>query len=205
MDEEKILAKFKNRQPSVLGMERLSRFAVLLPLIKMGDGLHVLFEVRAEHLKKQPGEICFPGGRIERTDKDAQAAAIRETAEELRIDGSMIRDVVPLDYVVSSYGNRVVFPYAGFLPHTEFHPNSDEVKKLFTVPLSYLAETEPECYRLQFKVEPDQDFPFHLIRGGKAYKWNTHKMDEYFYYYKDYVIWGLTASILKNFLDTVKR
>lgn len=201
LNEAFIIEKLKKREPSVFGMDRLSQFAVLLPLVQKGDGLHVLFEVRSRQLRKQPGEICFPGGRIETTDKNPMEAAIRETTEELCIDASVIRDVFPLDYVVSSYGRRAIFPFAGFLPDAPFHPNPGEVEEVFTVPLSHFAKIAPECYRIEFKVEPDQDFPFHLIQGGKSYKWNSQQMDEYFYYYGEYVIWGLTAGILKNFMD----
>ncbi|WP_018663226.1 NUDIX hydrolase [Heyndrickxia acidiproducens] len=204
MNQEEIVNLFQSRQPSIQGLEGLQKFAVLLPLVRVNGELEVLFEVRSEHLRKQPGEICFPGGKIERTDETPGAAAIRETAEELQIDQKAVTRLLPLDYVVSSFGNRVVYPYFGFLEHSEFHPNPDEVEEIFTIPLAYLMKIEPECYRLQFHVEPEQAFPFHLIRGGKAYKWNTQQMTEYFYYYGDYVIWGLTAGILKNFIDILK-
>ncbi len=76
-------AKFKNRQPGILDQENNFRSAVLLPLVNYENNVCLLFEKRASDLHKQPGEICFPGGSIEKTDQDEAAAAIRETCEEL--------------------------------------------------------------------------------------------------------------------------
>ncbi|NEU34154.1 CoA pyrophosphatase, partial [bacterium LRH843] len=64
-------------------MDEFLQFAVLVPLVQKQDELHVLFEVRAHHLRRQPGEICFPGGKIEPNDSTPQDAAVRETTEEL--------------------------------------------------------------------------------------------------------------------------
>ncbi|HWO97807.1 MAG TPA: coenzyme A pyrophosphatase, partial [Bacillus sp. (in: firmicutes)] len=82
-------------------------------------------------------------------------------------------------------------------------PNPAEVAEIFTVPLSFFEKSEPERYTIRFKTEPEQGFPFHLIAGGANYNWQTRTMDEYFYFYEDKVIWGLTARILKHFLDII--
>ena len=58
--------------------------AVLIPVIMKADGYHILYEVRAAKLRTQPGEICFPGGRIE-PGEDPGEAAVREAMEELLI------------------------------------------------------------------------------------------------------------------------
>ena len=73
----------------------------MLPLIEINNETHVLFEVRSLNLRRQPGEICFPGGKIEQDDVDQRQCAIRETSEELGIHESDIENVIPLDYMLN--------------------------------------------------------------------------------------------------------
>src|SRR5881394_4216391 len=96
--------KLKDRTPSILGEENFAKYAILLPLIQKEDGIHVLFEVRSLELRRQPGEICFPGGRIDLQDKDEKTAAIRETMEELGLKKEDITGVFPLDILLSPFG-----------------------------------------------------------------------------------------------------
>ena len=103
MKEELIagIQRIKNNQPHVLGHKNFQSYAVLLPLIKINQDIHIIFEKRAEHLRRQPGEICFPGGRIEKGQEDSQTAAIREATEELQINKKDIKLIGPLDFFVS--------------------------------------------------------------------------------------------------------
>jgi peroxisomal coenzyme A diphosphatase NUDT7 len=203
MNIEKWITKLHNRTPSILGSAHFSKYAVLVPLIEKNNEIHVLFEVRALDLRRQPGEICFPGGRIDETDKDEQHTAVRETSEELGVAENSIKHVFPLDYMISPFG-IIIYPYVGMIEHPDrMKPNPSEVGEVFTIPLSFLKETNPDEYKINFKVEPEQNFPFDLIAGGENYHWQTRTMDEYFYYYEDKVIWGLTARILKHFLEIV--
>ena len=80
--------------PKRIGKEKETSFAVLIPLIKKEDGYHVLFEVRARHLNKQPGEVCFPGGKVE-PGETTYEAAVRETTEELFIQREHIESSGP--------------------------------------------------------------------------------------------------------------
>ncbi|WP_054711673.1 CoA pyrophosphatase [Bacillus sp. JCM 19041] len=70
--------------------------AVLLPLVLIEQELHVLFQVRALTLNAQPGETCFPGGRIDSGDDSPEAAAVREFTEEFGIAGSLVSVLAPL-------------------------------------------------------------------------------------------------------------
>ncbi|WP_066295130.1 NUDIX hydrolase [Bacillus sp. FJAT-29937] len=205
MDLQKIVNKLKNRTPSILGSEEFSKYAILIPLIQMEDDIHLLFEVRSLQLRRQPGEVCFPGGRVDRMDRDEKHTAIRETSEELGIREDHIHHVFPLDYMISPFGT-IIYPYVGHISNPEMiNINRSEVKETFTVPLSYLKKTEPETFQIRFRVEPEKDFPFNQIIGGEKYDWQTRKMDECFYYYEDKVIWGLTARILKHFIEILNR
>ncbi len=206
MDWNKVTNQLKERKPQIIDSESYAKFAVLLPLIKVENELHVLFEVRALELRRQPGEICFPGGKVDKTDKNEKAAAIRETMEELGITEQEIQDVTPLDYVVSPFGT-IIYPYFGTIT-TELDnlkPNDAEVGELFTTPLSYLQKVEPDIYSIKCKMEPEQNFPFHAIPGGANYEWQARNMEEHFYYYGDKVIWGLTARILHHFLQLLRK
>lgn len=204
MNSEAIVNKVKDYTPSILGDEEFSKYAVLLPLIQKENDIHILFEVRSHKLRRQPGEICFPGGRIDKQDQSVQAAAIRETREELGISNDQISNVSALDYLVSPFG-MIVYPHMAFINHHEsIVPNHAEVEEVFSVPLSFFLETKPAIYHVNVSVKPEENFPFDLIIGGKDYQWRSGKVDEYFYVYEDKVIWGLTARFLARFVELIK-
>ncbi len=203
MDASRIIAKLENRMPTILGMEQFSRFGILVPLIEKQGELHVLFEVRALDLRRQPGEICFPGGRVEKTDADEKETAIRETSEELGITSESIQQVQALDYIVSQFGT-IIYPYVGFVDESlELRPNPSEVAEVFTVPLSFFQRTEPDIHNIHFRVEPEHNFPYDAIIGGENYNWQTREMEEHFYYYEDRVIWGLTAKVIYHLVHVL--
>ncbi|GEN31759.1 8-oxo-dGTP pyrophosphatase MutT (NUDIX family) [Cerasibacillus quisquiliarum] len=204
MNAVNIIEQLKKRKRSMIGEEQLKKSAVLIPLIEKKDGIHILFEVRSMILRSQPGDICFPGGRKDREDPSPLHCAIRETSEELGVNASDIKDVAPLDYFIPDMG-RIIYPFVGRI--TENHklkPNRTEVAEVFTVPLDYFLNTEPKKYKVNLQVIPEKNFPYHLITGGKDYQWRTPKIDELFYQYDNRVIWGLTARILKHFIDLIK-
>lgn len=204
MELDHVLAKIKNHHPFILGSENYSKYAVLLPLILKNDEIHILFEVRSLKLRRQPGEICFPGGRIDEQDKDEISAAIRETVEELGIREEHITNVCPLDFLVSPFG-MIVYPFTGVINVKTITPNPSEVEEIFSVPLSYFLQTEPKVYQVYFKAEPEKDFPYDLVVGGQNYNWRTRHMEEYFYLYENRVIWGLTARIISHFIEIVTQ
>lgn len=200
MKPEDIMTKFNGRKPTILDYDHLRKHAILLPLMEKDNETHILFEVRSMELRTQPGDICFPGGKIDQTDPDPQFCAIRETTEELGIVKTAIQDINPLDYIVSDNG-RMIYPFTGIITDPEkINPNPSEVGEVFTVPLSYLQSTEPKKYKVYFNVEPEADFPFDLIVGGEHYNWRIPSKNELFYRYNGKVIWGLTAKVLHHFL-----
>ena len=203
MELEPILAKIKSHRPKILGSEQFSKYAVMVPLIQKEDGVHVLLEVRSLELRRQPGEICFPGGRIDSEDRDEKNAAIRETVEELGINKEQISDIHPLDYMISPFG-MMIFPFVGLINNpNNILPNPSEVGEVFTVPLSFFQKNAPEIYHIELRAEPEENFPFDLIVGGENYNWRTRGIEEYFYRYEGKVIWGLTAKILSHFIELI--
>jgi peroxisomal coenzyme A diphosphatase NUDT7 len=201
MEISKVIEKLAGRQPEILGHNQLLKYAVLLPLIEVQNETHVLFEVRSMSLRRQPGEICFPGGKVDLDDLDEKQCAIRETSEELGINKEDIADVIPLDYMLLSTHN-IIYPFIGTITKPkQIQPNLSEVGEVFTVPLSYFRKTKPRIHKINFQIVPEEGFPFDLIIGGENYQWQQRSVEEYFYQYDGKVIWGLTARILAHFLE----
>ncbi|WP_246946178.1 NUDIX hydrolase [Bacillus pinisoli] len=201
MDAKNIVEKVKEHIPNVLGNDRYSKYAVLIPLVEKDGELHILFEIRSYELKRQPGDICFPGGRVDASDQTSKEAAIRETREELGISENDITTIYPLDYVVSPFG-MLIYSFVGFIKSPDsIHINPSEVEDIFTVPLTFFLENKPKVYHVDYNIKPDENFPIDLIVGGENYDWKVRKMEEQFYLYDDKVIWGLTAKILSHFID----
>jgi coenzyme A diphosphatase NUDT7 len=207
LDENKlniITEKLQDREAHVLDHQQYHKSAVMIPLVEKDDRLHILFEVRSEHLRRQPGEVCFPGGRVDQADAGPQEAAIRETCEELGIQNDQIEPLAALDFLPSF--SSIIYPFVGRLnDESEIQPNPAEVAEVFYVPLDYFLTTTPKRHDIQVQLEPDESFPFHLISNGKDYNWRTGVIPEYFYIYNDYVIWGLTARILYHFVSLVRN
>lgn len=200
-----IHSKVKGRKGEVLGNERFFKFAVFLPLVEIKGEVHVLFEVRAHTLRRQPGEVCFPGGKVDRSDDSPLQAATRETCEELGVTRDDLHVIGELDYLVSSF-QSIVYPFLGVIQEdTNLTPNPEEVEEVFTVPLNYFIANPPERHDIKLHVKPEDTFPFHLIPNGEEYNWSSSVMPEYFYYYRDYVIWGMTARILYHFIELINN
>lgn len=196
--------KLHRRPAGIDRMDRLWEAAVLLPIVKTEEGPAVLFEVRAKTLKRQPGEICFPGGKYECEDDSFESTAIRETCEELGLAKEDIEICGELDALVTHMG-PIIHPFVGLLHHQEritFNP--DEVEEVFTVPLSWLLQNEPLVGGMELADRPLESFPLDLVPGrDKGWRYRkTYKV--YFYQYNGYVIWGLTARMLYAFLKRCK-
>ncbi|WP_010097830.1 NUDIX hydrolase [Ornithinibacillus scapharcae] len=204
MKINQIITTLQAMNPGIMGIENFKRSAVLIPLVEVNEETHILFEVRSMNLRSQPGDICFPGGRIDPSDLSPNHCAIRETTEELGISKKDILDVTPIDYIVSDMG-RIIYPFVGKIENIDqIKPNSMEVGEIFTVPLDHFKNIEPESYKVHFKVIPEENFPFDLIVGGEDYNWQIRHVNELFYRYENRVIWGLTAKILTHFLNLLE-
>ena len=152
--------------------------AVLVPLVPRHDGLHLLLTERQPHLRSHAGQIAFPGGRIDATDSDAVAAALRETEEETGIAPAFVEPIGFLDTYLTSTNYRVV-PVVGVLrPGFTAVPQEAEVKDVFEVPLAFLMD------------------PAHHERHSRDWQGQTR------YYYampwQGRYIWGATAGMIRN-------
>jgi 8-oxo-dGTP pyrophosphatase MutT (NUDIX family) len=157
--------------------------AVLIPLFLKNGSWHILFTKRTDHLQHHRGEISFPGGVRHPEDRDLLQTALRESWEEVGIEPSDVQILGQLDDFFSIH-NYHVTPYVGVIPASyPFAPNPDEIERLMEVPLEALRD--PTIFRAE---EWQRDGIQRLV---------------YFYRYGDDEIWGLTAAMLKQFLDTV--
>ncbi|AJD92785.1 NUDIX family hydrolase [Jeotgalibacillus malaysiensis] len=205
MEEHKIIERLQAHEPIILGEEAVRNYSILIPFIKKEDGLHLLFEVRSLTMRRQPGEICFPGGKVDRDDDSAKGAAIREAREELGLRDASIGRVYSFGKLVSPFG-MTISTYVGFIDQeSEIQPNPSEVEEVFTVPLSYFLNEKPDEHIIKVEVKPEDGFPYELIANGREYKWQTRQYSEYFYHYEGRVIWGLTARVLREFVDKVLK
>lgn len=192
-------AKIIGRKATICDREIYMEFSVLIPVIKTGNEHSLLFEVRSESLSKQPNEICLPGGKIERLE-NKQQAAVRETSEELLIPESSVNIIAELDTVVTPF-NSILYPFAGELHEYARTFNPEEVRNVFTVPLSFFIDNDPLRHDIDVRMKPREDFPYHMIQEGRDYPWGKGRYPVYFYTYEDKIIWGITARIIRNFVS----
>ena len=172
----------------------LREFAVLILLVAKPDGLHFLFEKRAAKIK-QPGDICFPGGKME-PGESVEACALRETFEEIGLENIAILGRYGTQYELASIAMHAV---VGIVPEEELRLSEAEVAEVFTVPVRFFAENEPYIYE-QDIVQDTADFPYEMLGIRSDYKWRVGHKQIAIYRYEDKIIWGLTASFVRHFV-----
>jgi len=195
--------ELKERHVSSIGEELYRKYSVMVPLLKRGDMVYVLFERRSDKLKRQPGEICFPGGARE-GDESSRENAVRETSEELCISRDQIRVIAHMDTLFTVYSNQVSV-YMCELTGYEMTFSKDEVAEVFLVPLQYFLENKPEVYQTTLIQKTPDDFPYDSVPGGREYNWRHGKRNVYFYFYMQYTIWGMTAYIMHSVVSILKN
>ncbi len=192
----------------LLGRERDSRSAVLVPFVNLDGTEYIIFEKRAKGIK-QEGEICFPGGKIDSSDMSPESAAVRETVEELGIPENKIRVDSHLGYLVSNIGAALDVFIGRILisSFSELAPRLSEVESIHAVPFSFFISSTPEKYILETEIKPvyyDENgnskilFPARELGLPEMYHspWAARKAGIYVYKYSGIVIWGLTAAIV---------
>jgi 8-oxo-dGTP pyrophosphatase MutT (NUDIX family) len=200
-DFEKV---FKNYKAGPLGFYRY--YSVLVPLTELRGELNLLYEVRAESLKTQPGQVSFPGGKIEEGETPEECA-IREACEELCLKPQDIRVISPLDYL-HTYSNFTMYPFLGVIDYDKCKSvtaSPQEVKEIFFVPLSYLMETEPLIYNSDVYPKIPDNFPYEKINESNGYNWRKGSTSIPIYQYEGHAIWGLTALITQDLIAKMKE
>ncbi|HHZ10389.1 MAG TPA: CoA pyrophosphatase [Rhizobiales bacterium] len=160
---------------------RLRDAAVLVPVVDRGDEATVLLTKRTEALRSHSGQIAFPGGRIDPTDRSAEHAALRETEEEIGLGAEFIDIVGRLPDYISGSGYRIAPVLSIVRPDFRLSINRDEVDDAFEVPLRFLMD--PNNHRRDSRVWENRERFFYTMPFGERY------------------IWGVTAGILRTLYE----
>ncbi|MCD8086152.1 MAG: CoA pyrophosphatase [Clostridiales bacterium] len=188
------------RQTAPAG-ERVREAAVLVPLVETEGGYALLYEVRAATLRRQPGEVCFPGGGIEGAETPSEAA-LRETWEELAIPPERVTLLGELPMAVHSTLRRV-YPVVGVLPQAAVEgarPSPAEVGRIFTVPLDWLLHNPPSRAAYTLAPERLEEQPPEVQDFLKGYRFRQEAL---YWRWDGETIWGLTARITWQLLNCV--
>lgn len=159
----------------------LTPAAVLFPIVQREGGATVLLTQRTAHLKDHPGQISFPGGRVEPEDVSALDTALRETEEEIGLKRTHITLLGYLPEYRTGTGFRVTPVVASVHPPFDLLPDPFEVAEVFEVPLSFLLDEENH-----------QQHSLHY-RGALRHFYAMP--------YGEYFIWGATAGMIRSLFD----
>ncbi len=162
------------RHPSSV---RLRRAAVLIPVVFRAAGTTIILTKRHEAMKHHPGQIAFPGGKVEAFDAGPVEAALRESWEEIGLQAGCVDIIGPVPDHVTVTGFRVT-PIVGVVANAfEPVPRDGEVDEVFEVPLAHVID--PENYSVQERIWQGQLRRYFIVPYGPHY------------------IWGATARILQ--------
>jgi len=153
------------------------RAAVLVPLLLIENEWHLLFTRRTEEVQYHKGQVSFPGGAAEPGDRSIEWTALREACEEIGVRPRYVRVLGRLEpvttisqYLVTPVVGRVKWPLAT-------NPAPNEVSRIFTIPLTWLAESSNW-----------EERPYELPDG------NVHRVI-FFREYDGELLWGISAKI----------
>lgn len=191
----------KNYEPKLYGKRKES--AVLLPLLKVDNEWHILYEVRSK-LVSQAGDSSFPGGKVEKGET-YEEAAIRETMEELNLKRENIKVHGEIDYIVSQY--LVIRCFVGEIIGVEAEditPN-EEVDEIYTIPLKYFFKNSPKYFKVHLNPALDEEFVDSLGEGEFQFKLSNRGEKIPFYEIADHSLWGYTANLTERFVEILKE
>jgi len=145
--------------------------AVLVPLVNRPQGLQVLLTQRSADLPDHPGQISFPGGRVEPDDASLAAAALREATEEVGLSAPQVTVLGHLSEYETVTGFRVT-PVVGWVePPLVLTPDPVEVAAVFEVPLAFLLD--PQNQQRHYRMLGASRRDFWAIPYGERYIWGA--------------------------------
>ena len=162
---------------------RLSSVMILLYPDEKGL-LSTVFIERPVNESVHSGQIAFPGGKIESSDENPRAAALRETEEEIGVPTSAVECIGILSNLFIPASKFLVIPHIGLVAHTpHFLPNPEEVKSVIQVGVSELVSIVPEI---------------------KIFPTSYGKLEAPYFNIKGHSVWGATAMMLSEFREILK-
>ena len=208
-----IRSTYHGRTPGPIN--KVHRFAVLIPLIEREDGnVDVLFETRAQELDAQPGEICFPGGAMEDEESPLETA-LRETCEEIGVAADDIEIIGQMDSLNNAGLQIDVFVglLKGVTVSGEDRPaerqtqrfsgltlSDAEVEDVFTIPLTFFLKNKPEVHYVRMVPDVPADLPYEKVGQGPDYPWRDSRYSVLIYDWPGRYLWGMTAKIVERFV-----
>ena len=157
--------------------------SVLIAILNYGEYIEspeLIYTQRSSHLSTHSGEVSFPGGKTEDGDASLFDTALRESNEEMSLNGEDVTMLGKLDYLISRHKIEVN-PFIATVDKAQDLQANEEIQEIFTVPLSFLLDPK------NIKRES-------IERQGSVWEVPTWSL-------KNQKIWGLTAMITINFLN----
>jgi len=184
--KERLREALSQRQKRRIIDASRTRSAVLLPIYCRGREYYILFVRRSERVTHHKGEISFPGGTCEESDRSLLDTAVRESAEEIDLMAGDVEVLGELDDTVTATTNYIVSPFVVVIPWPyQFSADGEEIDEVIEVPIAALLDKD--CLRKETKVVDGETVTF------------------YFYHYRGDMIWGATARILTQFLGIFRQ
>ena len=210
---EKLISNLP-KYPGILGKDEYLNSAVLIPIVNIDGELSLLFEKRAANIR-QGGEICFPGGQFDPSeDNSFEDTAVRETTEETGIAADKIEILGRLDTLMGPRG-VTIDPYIAEVYIKDLSKcriDETEVEKVFTVPLSYFIENDPQNFKAVSKTEHrfynEEGIEEQLIPSTKSsddLTYRESRRNVLVYKTETEVIWGLTARMIYEVVKLIRK
>lgn len=159
--------------------------AVLLPLIRLKGQWHLVYTLRSVRLHDHSGQVSFPGGSWEPSDANLIETALRESKEEIGLDPAAVK-VMGCMAEMAMITRFMVTPVVGIVNWpTPLTVNPDEVDRVFSIPLDWLADPANREYR----NHTNRGIDFDML---------------YFKKYDGETVWGATAGMTLDFLRLIR-
>jgi len=174
-----ITEKLSVRQKRSINFPEYKKSAVMILFMEKESSPHVLLTLRTDKVSTHKGQVSFPGGGYDSSDKSFLETALRETMEEVGIAPEEIEVLGEFDEYISIMGYHV-YVYVGALNRMQnYVVCTDEIDEMLEVPFSkFYNEEYTKCEKITYE--------------GRDY-------DVYYYDYGNNTIWGMTARILTDF------